>query len=63
MYGFILISCILITIGLMIAIKKKRHTEYDISQRGPKTLDDFVLNSVLFSLAIYSSVFLCYIKG
>ena len=47
----------------MIAIKKKRHTEYDISQRGPKTLDDFVLNSVLFSIAIYSFVFLHYLRG
>ena len=51
--NLILLSCTLITIGLMIAIKKKAHTENYINQQGPKNLDSFWLNSVLVSLAIY----------
>ena len=49
-------SYILITIGLMIAIKRKYHTEYHINQQGPKNLDNFWLNSILVILAIYSIV-------
>ena len=63
MYGFLLISCILITIGLMIAIKKKRDTENYIDQQGPKNLDSFGLNSVLAGLAIYFLVSNHYLKG
>ena len=62
MYGFILISCILITIGLMIAIQKKRHTENYIDQQGPKNLDSFWLNSVLAGLALYFLVSGNYLK-
>ena len=62
MYGFILISCILITTGLMIAIKKKRHTENYIDQQGPKNLDSFWLNSVLVGLALYFLVSYNYLK-
>ena len=42
-------SCLLISIGLMIAIKKKRHTENDINQQGPRNLVSFWLNSVFAS--------------
>ena len=62
-FFFFYLSCILITIGLMIAIKKKRHIENEINHHGPKNLDNFVLNSVLFSVAIYSVVFVSYLKG
>jgi predicted permease len=53
MLGHILLPCLVITIGLMIAIKKKRSTENDINQQGPKNLDSFWLNSLLVGLAIY----------
>ena len=62
MYGFILISCILITTALMIAIKKKRRTETYIDQQGPKNLDSFRLNSVSVSLVIYYFVLVGYLK-
>jgi hypothetical protein len=48
--NIILLSCILITIGLMIAIKKKAQTENYINQQGPKNLDSFWLSSVLTKL-------------
>ena len=51
--NFVLLSCTLITIGLMIAIKKKAHTENFVNQQGPKNLDSFGLNSLLVGLAIY----------
>ena len=54
--NFILLSCTLITIGLMIAIKNKAHTEIFVNQQGPKNLDSFWLNSVVCSLAIYFAV-------
>ena len=57
------LSCILVTIGLMIAIKKKRHIENNVNKNGPKNLDSFWLNSVLFGIAIYSNVFVRYLKG
>jgi hypothetical protein len=63
MLGHILLPCLVITIGLMIAIKKKRSTENDINQQGPKNLDSLLLNSVSFSLLIYSGVFMSYLKG
>jgi hypothetical protein len=47
----------------MIAIKKKRHIENNVNQIGPKNLDSFWLNSVLFGIAIYSNVFVWYLKG
>jgi hypothetical protein len=47
----------------MIAIKKKRHTENEINQHGPKNLDNLALNSVLGILAIYSLFFLRYLRG
>ena len=47
----------------MIAIKRKRSTENDINQQGPKNLDSFWLNSVGASLLIYSLVFTNYLKG
>ena len=56
-------ACLLITIGLMIAIKKKHHTENDINQQGPRNLDSFWLNSVFASLAIYSFISIQYLKG
>ena len=62
-FSFFYSSCIFITIGFMIAIKKKRQTENDINQHGPKNLDNFALNSVLISLAIYSLFFLGYLRG
>ena len=46
----------------MIAIKKKRHTENDIKQQGPKNLDSFLLNFVLASLAVCSFGFFYYLK-
>ena len=67
-YGLLIVevtmtSYILITIGLMIAIKRKYHTEYHINQQGPKNLDNFWLNSVLLILAIYSIVVVGYLDG
>ena len=62
MYGFILISCILITTALMIAIKKKRRTETYIDQQGPKNLDSFWLNSVFVGLTLYFLVSYNYLK-
>jgi hypothetical protein len=59
----IVLLCILITIGLMIAIKKKHLTENDINQKGPKNLDSFWLNSVFTGLTIYSFVFAHYLRG
>ena len=47
----------------MIAIKKKRHTENEINQQGPKNLDSFLLNSVLVITSIYTLVFIHYLKG
>ena len=52
-FDIVILTCILITIGLVIAIKKKHHTENDINQQGPKNLDSFWLNSLLVGLAIY----------
>ena len=60
---FILTFCILITIGLMIAIKKERHTEYYINQQGPKNLDSFWLNSFVAILTIYSIIVVRYLNG
>ena len=62
-FQFILLPCILFTIGLMIAIKKKRQTENEINQQGPKNLDSFWLNSVFAIVALYSFVFVQYLKG
>ena len=61
--NIILLSSTLFTVGLMIAIKKKAQTENYINQQGPKNLDSFWLNSVLFGIAIYSNVFVRYLKG
>ena len=47
----------------MIAIKKKRHIEDNVNKNNPKNLDSFWLNSVLFGIAIYSDVFVGYLKG
>ena len=47
----------------MIAIKKKRHTEEEINQQGPKNLDSFSLNSFLVITAIYTLVLTYYLKG
>jgi hypothetical protein len=63
MFGPILLLCPLITIGLMIAIKKERSTENYVNQQGPKNLDSFWLNSVGASILIYSLVFITYLKG
>ena len=60
---FILAFCILITIALMIAIKKERHTEYHINQQGPKNLDSFWLNSIVAILTIYSIIVVRYLNG
>jgi len=62
-FEFIVVSCILLTIGLMIAIKKKCPTEIYINQQGPKNLDSFWLNSIFASLAILSITFVNYING
>ena len=63
MFQFLILPCILFTIGLMIAIKKKRQTENDINQQGPKNMDSFWLNSVLTLGGLYSLVFFQYLKG
>jgi hypothetical protein len=47
----------------MIAIKKKHHTEDEINQQGPKNLDSFLLNSFIVITAIYTLVFIQYLKG
>jgi hypothetical protein len=47
----------------MIVIKKKRQIENDINQQGPKNLDSFWLNSVFAIVALYSLVFVQYLKG
>jgi hypothetical protein len=47
----------------MIAIKMKHQAENDINQQGPKNLDSFWLNSVFAIVAIYSLVFVQYLKG
>ena len=62
-FQLIFLPCIFFTIGLMIAIKMKHQTENDINQQGPKNLDSFWLNSVFASVAIYSFVFVMYLKG
>ena len=62
-FQFIFFSWILITIGLMIAIRKKRDTENYIKEQGPKNLDSFLLNSILASLAICSFGFVYHLKG
>ena len=62
-FDVILISCILITIVLMIAIKKKHHTENYINQQGPKNLDSFWLNSIVAILTIYSIIVVRYLNG
>ena len=56
----IMIICIFIRIGLMVAIKKKYHTERYINQQGPKNLDNFWLNLILTILAVYSIVVVGY---
>ena len=61
-FDIVILTCILITIGLVIAIKKKYHTENDINQQGPKNLDSFWLNSVFTGLTIYSFAFAHYLK-
>ena len=57
----IMITCIFIRIGLMVAIKKKYHTERYINQQGPKNLDNLGLNLILTILAIYSIVVVGYL--
>ena len=59
----IMITCIFIRIGLMVAIKKKYHTESYINQQGPKNLDKLWLNLVLTLLSIYSIVVVGYLDG
>ena len=61
--NFVLLFCILITIGLMIAIKKNRHIENDFVQHDTKNLDSLWLNFVLFGITIYSIVLGNYFKG
>ena len=60
---FIMSSCIFSTIGFMIAIKKKHHTENKINQQGPKNLDSFWLNAIFAILAICSIVSVRYLNG
>ena len=59
----IMITCIFIRIGLMVAIKKKYHTERYINQQGPKNLDNLWLNIILTLLSIYSIVVVGYLDG
>ena len=61
--SFVLLFCILITIGLMIAIKKNRHIENDFVQNDTKNLDSLWLHFVLFGITIYSIVLGNYFKG
>ena len=59
----VMITCIFIRIGLMVAIKKKYHTERYINQQGPKNLDNLWLNIILTLLSIYSIVVVGYLDG
>jgi hypothetical protein len=47
----------------MIAIRRKRHTENNMNQQGPKNMDSFWINSVFASLAICSFVLGNYLQG